>query len=88
MTSSIRIGCSTARRLNASTHWIVSVDTRPSAPSPTRAQANTSGSSSAEQATSEPSPVTSSRPASWVARPPKRAPVPWVAVATAPAIDW
>ena len=56
------LGSSTARSLNSGSHCSVTWVTTPSAPSPTRAQAKISGSSVAEQRTTSPEPVTSSRP--------------------------
>ena len=87
-TASTRIGSSTTCRAKAGTTCRVTVDTMPSAPSPTRATRNTSGSSSAEQLTIEPSAVTSRSPTIWSARPVRRAPVPWVEVDVAPATVW
>jgi hypothetical protein len=58
------------------------------APTPTRAAENTSGSSSGEHSSTEPSPVTSRSPRTWVARVPSFLPVPWVEVLMAPATDW
>ena len=61
-TASTRIGSSTTCRAKAGTTCRVTVDTMPSAPSPTRAPRNTSGSSSAEQLTIEPSAVDQPQP--------------------------
>src|SRR5215207_4133702 len=76
-------GFSMECRRNEGWHWSVNFVTTPSAPRPTRAHANTSGSSSREQRNTSPSAVTSSSPVTNVARPPKRFPPPWVAVAVA-----
>ncbi|AQA25737.1 FAD-linked oxidoreductase domain protein [Rhodococcus sp. MTM3W5.2] len=48
---------------------------------------NSSAFSSAEQFITEPSASTICSARTWVARPPKRAPVPWVPVEIAPAMD-
>ena len=58
-TSSTGIAFSMACKRNAGTHCRVTVDNMPSAPRPTRATSNTSGFSSAEHSTTEPSAVTS-----------------------------
>src|SRR5829696_4629214 len=78
-------GPSTARSAKAGTAWSVTAVTTPSAPSPMRAAENTSGRRFASQSSTAPSGVTNCRPRTWVARPPNRAPVPWVPVEKAPA---
>ena len=60
----------------------------PSAPTPTRAAARTSGFSSGVATTMEPSPAIRRSPTIRLEMFPKCHPVPWVAVAVAPAIDW
>ena len=87
-TSSTGIGSSTACRRKAGTAPEVTVESTPSAPSPTRATSSTSAFSSGVHSSTEPSPVMSRSPTIWVARPPNAAPVPCVAVEVAPAIDW
>ncbi len=87
-TASIRIGSFTARRWKAGTSWRVRVDTSPMAPTPTRAAWKTSGSSSGEQATTEPSAATMRIATICAASPGNCAPVPWVAVDVAPATVW
>src|SRR2546421_4672251 len=81
-------GFSTDGRRKSGSHWSVTSVTTPRAPKPTRAHANPSGSSSAEQRNTSPPAVTSSSAVTNVASPPKRFPPPWVAVAIAPEIDW
>ncbi len=83
-TSSSAMGRSSAASVKAGTHCSVTVESTPSAPTDTRAALNRSGFSSAEQETTDPSASTSSRPATWVAMPPRPAPVPWVPVEIAP----
>ena len=80
------MGSFTARNVNAGTHLSVIVDTTPSAPSPTRAAANTSGFSAREHVSAEPSPVTSSIASTNVESAPSFAPVPCVPVESAPEI--
>ena len=72
---------------NAGTHCNVTSVTMPSAPRPTRATRSSSGSVRSSRRTTSPVPVTSSMPTTVVARLPRPSPVPWVAVAMAPAID-
>ena len=72
----------------AGTHCSSTSVTTPSAPSPTRAAANTSGSVSAEQDIDDPSASTRVSPLTAAAMPWSRAPVPWVPVAMAPLIVW
>src|SRR5215472_5300889 len=88
MTCSTGIGRSSAVSVNDGTQRSVTAVTTPSAPSPTRAAANSSGRSDAEQVTSEPSARTRPSASTWVASPPSRAPVPCVPVDRAPAIVW
>ena len=57
----------------------------PSAPRPIRAAAKMSGCSTREQCSCEPSAVIIVSARTWVARPPKSAPDPWVPVEIAPA---
>jgi hypothetical protein len=83
-TSASFSGRSSARSVNASTQRSVSSVTTPSAPTPTRAAANTSGFSVAEQFSTVPVPVTSVSASMKVARQPSLAPVPWVPVDMAP----
>ena len=88
-TSSSTSIVSRAWRSNAGTHWIVTLVTMPSAPTPTRATRSRSGRVVASShVTTLPLPSTSSIPTIVVARLPRPAPVPWVAVLIAPAIDW
>ena len=77
-----------ACRRNAGTAWKVTVDTIPSAPTPTRATSSTSAFSCALASMIEPSPVMRRSPTIRLERLPKCHPVPCVAVAVAPAIDW
>ena len=77
-----------ACRLKARTHCSVTVDSTPRAPSPTRATSSTSAFSSALHSSTEPSPVISRIPMMAADRLRNCAPVPWVAVWVAPAIDW
>ena len=86
--ASTRMGSSTTARLKAGTTSSVIVETRPSAPSPTRAQWKSSGSSDGEQSTALPSARISRIAAIWPARPVRRTPVPWVEVEVAPATVW
>ena len=84
MTLSKVIGSSRAvSRKTGSTAKVIAVTT-PSAPSPIRAAAKTSGFSFSEQVSTEPSAVTSSRPLIWAAIDPESRPVPWVPVLVAP----
>ena len=85
-TSSSGSGRSSAASTNDGSVRSVTAEITPSAPSATRPAANTSGSSVAEQVTTDPSASTSSSPATWVAMPPNRAPVPCVPVEIAPEI--
>ncbi len=86
MTSSSGMGRSSAASRNAGTQRSVTVAIRPSAPMLILAAANRSGLSAAETVTSDPSAVTSSRASTWVAIPPRPAPVPCVPVEMAPEI--
>src|SRR2546421_317426 len=69
-------GFSTECSRKSGSHWSVTFVTTPRAPRPTRAHANTSGSSSAEQRSTSPPAVTSSSAVTNVATPPKRQPAP------------
>ena len=60
----------------------------PSAPKPTRAASSTSGFCGAVPSMIEPSPAMRRIPTMRLEMLPKCQPVPWVAVAVAPAIDW
>ncbi|CAM5706371.1 hypothetical protein SANTM175S_05275 [Streptomyces antimycoticus] len=85
MTRSKGIGSSRAVSRNSGSTAKVIALTTPSEPSPIRAAAKISGFSVAEQRSTEPSAVTSSRPLIWAAIEALSRPVPWVPVAVAPA---
>ena len=77
-----------ACRLKALTHWIVTVDRTPRAPSPTRATSSRSAFCSGVQSWTTPDPSMRRIPMTAEEMLRNRAPVPWVAVWVAPAIDW